>query len=67
MIIGKVLAQRAMITPEREALIFKDRIFTYRQLNQRANRLANALLKLGGNNGRGTGVRIHWVHGFNIR
>jgi len=47
MIIGKVLAQRALLTPDREALFFQDRLFTYRQLNQRANRMANALLGLG--------------------
>lgn len=47
MLIGKVLAQRALITPDREALIFKDRTFTYQELNRRANKAANALLDLG--------------------
>lgn len=28
MIIGKVLAKRAMVSPDREALIFNDRVFT---------------------------------------
>ncbi|MFC1580999.1 long-chain-fatty-acid--CoA ligase [Thermodesulfobacteriota bacterium] len=47
MLIGKVLAQRALITPDREALIFKDRTFTFLELNQRSNQAANALLALG--------------------
>lgn len=47
MLIGKVLAQRALITPEREALIFKDRTFTFQELNRRANKAANALRDLG--------------------
>ena len=47
MLIGKVLAQRALITPDHEALIFKDRTFTFQQLNQRSTKTANALLDLG--------------------
>ena len=47
MIIGKVLAQRALITPDREALIFKNRAFTFQELNQRSNKTANALIDLG--------------------
>ena len=47
MIIGNVLKQRAMITPEREALISNGRIYTFNQLNERTNRMANALLNLG--------------------
>lgn len=47
MLIGKVLAQRALITPDREALIFNDRTFTFQELNQRSNKTANALLDLG--------------------
>ena len=56
MIIGKVLAQRALITPDREALIFNGRVFTYRRLNERANRLANALLELGVKPGHRVGL-----------
>jgi len=64
MIIGKVLAQRAYITPHREALIFKDRVLTYHQLNQRVNRLANALLKLGVNQGERIGILMHNCNEF---
>lgn len=47
MLIGKVLAQRALITPSREALLFQGKSFTFRELNRRSNRMANAFLDLG--------------------
>ncbi len=56
MIIGKVLSQRALITPEREAMIVGDRTLTFDQLNKRANRLANTFLKLGVNPGDRIGL-----------
>ncbi len=64
MIIGKVLAQRALITPDREALIFKNRTFTFQELNQRSNRLANALLKLGVNPGERVGLLMYNCNEF---
>lgn len=56
MIIGKVLSQRALITPGREAMIVGDRALTFDQLNKRANRLANTFLKLGVNPGDRIGL-----------
>ncbi len=47
MVIGKVLTQRALITPNREALIFNNRTFSFKELNQRSNKTANALIELG--------------------
>jgi fatty-acyl-CoA synthase len=47
MILGKVISKRAMITPERVAVISRGHHYTYQQLNLRCMRLANALLKLG--------------------
>ncbi|OGO39534.1 MAG: hypothetical protein A2147_04315 [Chloroflexi bacterium RBG_16_57_8] len=35
------------ICPDKEAIVFEGKRFTYGQLNERTNRLANALLKLG--------------------
>lgn len=35
------------ICPDREAIIFEDKRYTFSQLNERVNRLANAMLKLG--------------------
>jgi fatty-acyl-CoA synthase len=47
MIIGKVISKRALITPDRVALISRDIRYTFKELNLRARRLANALLTLG--------------------
>jgi len=44
---GRILAKRAMITPEKVALIFENRRYTYSMLNRNANRLSNALIGLG--------------------
>ncbi|MBI2832570.1 MAG: long-chain-fatty-acid--CoA ligase [Chloroflexi bacterium] len=41
----------AAICPDREAIIFEDKRITFSQLNERTNRLANALKKLGVNKG----------------
>ena len=56
MIIGKVLSQRALITPNREAMISRGRRFTFSQLNERSNQMANALLGLGVNPGDRVGI-----------
>jgi O-succinylbenzoate-CoA ligase len=47
--IGLLLAKRAQICPDREAVVEfeRDRRFTFAQLNARANRIANALLQQG--------------------
>lgn len=42
--VDKVLTKRALITPHRHALIYRDRKFTYLELEQRTNRLSQALL-----------------------
>ncbi|QKG85032.1 AMP-binding protein [Kroppenstedtia pulmonis] len=43
--IGGILRKRANISPDLEALISNSDRYTYRELNQRANQLANYLLK----------------------
>lgn len=45
--IGRVLANRAFITPNRPALIFEDKVISFLELNARTNRVARALLALG--------------------
>jgi O-succinylbenzoate-CoA ligase len=47
--IGLLLAKRAQICPDREAIVEfeRNRRFTFAQLNARANRIANALLQRG--------------------
>ncbi len=56
MVIGKVLTQRALITPDREALIFNNRTFSFKELNQRSNKTANALIDLGVTHGDRIGL-----------
>jgi fatty-acyl-CoA synthase len=59
MIVGKVLAKRAFISPDREALIFNDRAFTYGLLNQRVNRLAGSLMDMGIKKGDRIGLLMY--------
>lgn len=45
--IGEFLSKRSFLTPDREGLVCEKVRRTYRELNERANRLANALKSLG--------------------
>jgi acyl-CoA synthetase (AMP-forming)/AMP-acid ligase II len=45
--IGQFMRKRAQLTPSREGLICGDVRRTYGELNERANRFANAMLRLG--------------------
>ncbi len=45
LIIGEMLSRRARIHPDREALVFQDRRYTYREFDSRTDKLANALYK----------------------
>src|SRR6266496_5989556 len=45
--IGSLLARHAQYRPYHTAIVFEDRRLTFLELNQRVNRLANALLNLG--------------------
>jgi acyl-CoA synthetase (AMP-forming)/AMP-acid ligase II len=47
LILGEVLARWARKTPNREAVVFRDKRYTYSQFNERVNRLANSLIGLG--------------------
>src|SRR3990172_8241142 len=44
---SEFLAISSAIVPDREAIVFEGRRITYMELNERANRLANALTELG--------------------
>lgn len=59
MVIGKVLAKRASVTPNREALIFGDRTISYVELDRRTNRAANAIRQLGVKPGDRVGLLMH--------
>ncbi len=56
MIIGKVISKRALITPDRVAVVSRNKRYTYQQLNLRSARLANALSKLGVEHGDRVGL-----------
>jgi acyl-CoA synthetase (AMP-forming)/AMP-acid ligase II len=45
--IGELLTKRALITPDREALVCENIRVTFLEMNERANRLANAMKNLG--------------------
>jgi acyl-CoA synthetase (AMP-forming)/AMP-acid ligase II len=49
--IGEFLTRRALLTPRREGLVCGDIRRSFQELNERANRLANAMLGLGVNRG----------------
>jgi acyl-CoA synthetase (AMP-forming)/AMP-acid ligase II len=44
---GRFISRNARHMPDRPAVIFEDRVTTFRELDERSNRLANALLGLG--------------------
>jgi fatty-acyl-CoA synthase len=45
--VSQWLYKRSLFSPEKIAIIFNEKILTYLELNQRVNRLSQALLKLG--------------------
>jgi acyl-CoA synthetase (AMP-forming)/AMP-acid ligase II len=47
MSIGNIVSRNAINYPNKEALVFEDLRYTWSQLNERVNRLANSLLSLG--------------------
>ncbi|HOO91690.1 MAG TPA: AMP-binding protein, partial [Syntrophales bacterium] len=47
MLIGELLTRAAKWYPDKTAAVFEEKRFTYREFNDRANSLANALLDLG--------------------
>ena len=55
----KFLSLHAVTYPEKCALVFKEKRWLYRDLNARANRLANGLLDLGAKKGDRVGVLLH--------
>jgi acyl-CoA synthetase (AMP-forming)/AMP-acid ligase II len=44
---GELLARNARKFPEREALVYEDKRYTYEELNGMVNKLANSLMELG--------------------
>jgi acyl-CoA synthetase (AMP-forming)/AMP-acid ligase II len=59
LILGDGLRLNALKCPEREALVYQDRRFSYRELNERVNRLANALIVRGFSKGDKIALLLH--------
>lgn len=57
--VGHFLTRNATCFPDRKAIVFKDREFTYRELNTRVNRLANNLNSIGINKGDKVGFILY--------
>ncbi|MFP4531139.1 MAG: AMP-binding protein [Desulfobacterales bacterium] len=53
---AELLESRARQVPEKKFLLYEDETFTYRQMNENANRVANFLLANGGGKGMGLGI-----------
>lgn len=59
MVVGEILTRNARKFPDKVAVVHEGRSVTYRELNERVNRLANALLHLGLKKGERVGVLLH--------
>jgi long-chain acyl-CoA synthetase len=58
MVVGDMIARDAKKFPEKVAVVFEGLSRTYRELNERVNRLANALIKKGLKKGDRVGVLV---------
>ncbi len=56
-LIGDLIREQAARAPDRVGLIFEGREFTYREMNERANKAAAVLRELG----VGRGDRVAWL------
>lgn len=59
LILGELLARNARKFPDRTALVFLEKRFTYAQMNSRVNRLANALAAMGLRKGDKVGLLLY--------
>ncbi|MGD0233633.1 MAG: long-chain-fatty-acid--CoA ligase [Syntrophorhabdales bacterium] len=64
MTIGDLLTRNANKFPNKTAVVFEDCSMTFSALNERVNRLANALVDLGLEKGDRVGVLVHNCHQF---
>ncbi len=64
MLVKDMLIRNAKKFPERTAIVFQDSSFTYKNLNERVNGLANALIAKGLKKGDRLGVLVHNCYQF---
>lgn len=53
---AQLLESRARQIPSKKFLLYRDETFTYRQMDENANQVANFLLQNGGGRGKGLGI-----------
>ncbi|MFZ5562421.1 MAG: AMP-binding protein [Thermodesulfobacteriota bacterium] len=53
---ANLLENNTRQVPDKTFLLYRDEVYTYRQMNDRANRVANYLLSHGGGQGAGVGI-----------
>ena len=53
---AELLERRAGQVPSKNFLLYRDETFTYQQMDENANRMANFLLEHGGGRGKGLGI-----------
>ena len=56
--VGNWLTKWALLTPDKPAVIFEGRSFSYRELNERTNRVAHLLQDMGVKEGDRAGVLL---------
>jgi crotonobetaine/carnitine-CoA ligase len=53
---GELMEEKAALYKDRDFLMFEDKTYTYRQMNDNANRLSNYFLSLGSSQGKGVAI-----------
>jgi len=62
--VGDWIRKRAVLSSEKTAIIFEEKEFTYRQVNERTNRLAHAMADMGIKKGDRVAVLLYNCHQF---
>ncbi|MDM7999572.1 MAG: long-chain-fatty-acid--CoA ligase [Dehalococcoidia bacterium] len=64
LLLGEIVARNSRVIPDREAVVYGNKRFTYRQFNQRVNRLAHAFLDLGVKKGTKVAILLYNCNEF---
>src|SRR4030042_553192 len=62
--IGDLIRKWSLLRPQKHALIFEDRPFTYQEINQRTNQLCHHFLESGIIKGDRVAVLLHNCHQY---
>jgi fatty-acyl-CoA synthase len=61
---GYMLTKRSRLDPDKPGLVFEGRTFSFREMNERCNRWANAFRGIGVNKGDRVGILLHNCNEF---